>query len=208
MNRRKLPVLVDQAIGSIQAESTDKAFAFERRLRRKHTLSCSSGCSNCCYLPIEISVLEAIPIYRYLTQRGRWNAELVKKLIGHAEKTTFLSTPVWLLSHIACPLLTDDQKCGAYEVRPHHCRTMWATGDPHYCDGQNFGAETSFVAKDELMAGYSGYIGLLSKQIGMPHYTVPISKALLLAEKVITGQVGVGDILHLITNDLPQEPPL
>jgi len=206
LNRRKLPVLVDQAIGSIQAEATDKALAFERLLRRKHTLSCSSGCSNCCYLPIEISVLEAIPIYRHLSQKGRWNATLVKKLAEHAEKTNFLSPPVWLLTHIACPLLTDDQKCGAYEVRPFHCRTMWATGDPRYCDGQNFGAGTSFVAKDELMSGYSGYMGILSKQIGMPHYTVPISKALLMAEKVITGQVGVRDLLHLFADEIPQEP--
>lgn len=197
MNKRKLPILVDQAVGSVLAEATDKANAFERLLRKQTRLSCTPGCSNCCHLPVEISILEAITIHRYLVARGRWTPTLVTALRKHGEKTTFLAPAVWLLARIPCPLLSD-HKCTVYDVRPFHCRTMWAMGDPYYCDGQNFGPETTLVAKDEVMASFWGHEELMSKQTGMPYVRFPVGKALLLAEKIVSGAVSVRDILSFL----------
>ena len=64
--------------------------------------------------------------------------------------------------------------------------------------------ETTLVPKDELMAGFLGYQRLLSGQIGMPHYTMPISRALLVAEKIVTGQLSPQDVLTDITLGLKE----
>lgn len=199
---RRLPVLTEQAIGSVQAESAARSQTFERDLRRDKKLSCRPGCSNCCYLPIEISLLEAIPIYREIVQRGRWTPAFTKSLREHAEKTNLLSPAIWLLTRIPCPLLTGDQRCSVYGVRPFHCRTMWATDDPFYCDGQNFGPKTSIVPKDEFMRDFMAYVDAASKQSGVAPYTLPISRALLVAEKVVNGTLDARDIILEVARDV------
>jgi len=199
---RKLPVLAEQAVGSVQAEVSARSQSFERELRRDKKLSCRPGCSNCCYLPIEISLLEAIPIYRELVQKGRWTPAFVKTLREHAEKTNLLSPAVWLLTRTPCPLLTSDQRCSVYGIRPFHCRTMWATGDPFYCDGQNFGPQTSIVPKDGFMRDFMAYVESSARQAGVAPYTLPVSRALLIAERVVNGSLDARDIILEIARDL------
>lgn len=201
MSRRKLPVLTEQAIGSVKAESAARSQAFERQLRRQGNLSCRPGCSNCCYLPIEISILEAIPIYRELVQKGRWTPAFVKTLQEHAGQTNLLAPTVWMLLRLPCPLLRDN-RCSVYDVRPFHCRTMWATGDPFYCDGRNFSPNTTLVPKGDLVSDFVAYEGLASKQAGMPNYMVPISRALLVAEKVVAGQMDAVGVIQDILQDM------
>ncbi len=201
MSRRKLPVLTEQAIGSVQAESASRGAAFERLVRRDKKVSCHTGCSNCCYLPIEINLMEAIPIYREIVQKGRWTPAFVKSLQEHADKTTLLSPAVWVLMGLPCPLL-QDRRCTVYSVRPFHCRTMWATGDPFYCDGPNWGSKTTLVPKDEVMKDYLGYVELLAKQAGIASYTFPVSRALLIAEKIVQGSIDPNDVIREIVKDL------
>lgn len=198
---RKLPVLAEQAVGSVQAEVSARSQTFERDLRRDKKLSCRPGCSNCCYLPIEVSLLEAIPIYRELVRRGRWTPAFTKSLREHSEKTTLLAPAIWLLTRIPCPLLVDD-RCSVYGIRPFHCRTMWATGDPFYCNGQNFGPQTSIVPKDEFMGDFMAYVEMASKQAGVAPYTLPISRALLVAERVVNGSLDARDIILEIAREL------
>ena len=201
-SKRKLPILVDQAVGSVQAESTAKAQAFERLIRKKSQPTCAPGCSNCCHLPIETSVLEAIPMYRFLVQRGRWTPDLRQRLQAHANTTTSLAPSVWMLTRIPCPMLKDN-RCGVYDVRPFHCRSMWATGDPFYCDPQSFGPETTLVAKDELMESFWRHEKLMAQQVGMPYFRMPISRALLTAEQIVQGSLSVRDIAHSLFLETP-----
>lgn len=193
MSKRRLPVLVEQAVGSVQAEGAAKGAAFERSLRARTRLTCQPGCHHCCSHPLEISVFEAIPIYRYLVARGRWTPSFVQTLDAHSNATNFISPPVWLLTQISCPVLSDG-RCSIYEVRPVQCRVTWANGDPHYCHGQRFGPETSLLARDELMGDFLGYERLLANQVGLPFFTVPISRALLLAEQLVTGRITLSDL--------------
>lgn len=194
MSRRKLPIFVDQAVGALKAEVIARGSAFERMVRKETTLSCRPGCDACCYYPIEISLLEAIPIYRALTEKGRWTPSFVKSLKEHADKTAFLSASIWMMSRIPCPLLAD-RRCSIYESRPLHCRTMWAKGDPYYCNGQNFGPQTTLVPKDEVMLDFFKYEDLIAQSVQLTNYKLPIGRAILLAEQIVTGQLSLHDVL-------------
>ena len=198
--RRRLPVLVEQVIGSVQAESTAKAMAFEQFIRRDSRTTCRTGCDHCCYHPVEISVLEAIPIYRHLAQTGRWTPSLVKALEDHAEKTAFLPAHIWILTRIPCPFLKDS-KCSVYDVRPFQCRTTWASGDPHYCHGQRFGENTSILARGEIMQDFTAYQRMLADQVQAKIISLPISRAVLWASKVALGEIGLSDILAAVMRE-------
>lgn len=199
--RRKLPVLFEQATGSVQAEATDKGLAFERLIRKDRHPTCSVGCDHCCYYPIEISVFEAIPIYRHLVQQGRWTPSFVSTVREHARTTSMLASSVWMLTRVPCPLLVD-RKCSVHGVRPLHCRTFFAVGDPYYCDGQNFGPETSLVPKEEVMGNFRAYEKLLADQVGMPYVVTPISRALLIAEELVQGNISPKDVTLRLVADL------
>lgn len=194
MSRRKLPILMEQAIGAVRAEAIQKAQSFEMQVRLQRDPTCRPGCTSCCYYPLEISVLEAVPIYKELAQAGRWTPAFVQSLKEHADKTLMLRAQIWMLTQIACPLLKD-KRCSIYEVRPFACRTTWATADPFYCNGQNFGPQTSLVPKDDLMRDFQEYEVSISKQAGLAHYTMPISQAILLAERLVSGDLDFNEVL-------------
>lgn len=204
MSRRRLPVLVDQAIGAVQAESVEKGFSFERLVRKQKHVSCTVGCDHCCHHPFEVSLLEAIPIYRHLVQKGRWTPSFVKALQEHVEKTDYLPVVTWLLLNIPCPLLVNS-RCSVYEVRPFHCRTTWSVGDPHYCKGERFGPDTALVAKDDLTRTFNQYQKLHAKQVGMPFYTLPLSKALLWAAKLVGGELSLHDATVALLEDFEKK---
>lgn len=194
--KRRLPVLVDQAVGSIQAEAAEKGLTFERFLRTKRQPACQVGCSACCYHPVEMSIFEGIAIYRLLVSRGKWTPSFVKKLEEHDEKVAHLTTTIWLLTKIPCPLLVAD-KCSVYESRPFQCRTTWAVGDPHYCKGEEFGPNTGLIPRGELASTFRDYERMFSKSLDITYYTMPVSRALMMAAKVVSGEVEISDV-HLI----------
>lgn len=194
MARYSLPMLMEQAVGALQAESAAKGMAFERVVRSQRQPSCQPRCDHCCYHPLEIGLLEAIPIYRHLVSRGRWTPALTKLLEGHAEKVEFQAVSIWLLLKIPCPLLID-HRCSVYEVRPFQCRATWSLGDPYYCQGQNFSNETALVARDGVMADFIGQQQLLGKQVDVSTFMMPVSRALLLAAEVVTGQLDPSQLM-------------
>ena len=204
MNRKRLPVLVEQSIGSVQAESNEKGFSFERLVRKDLKPTCQVGCDACCYHPVEISLLEAIPIYRYLVQRGRWTPSFVKTLEEHTEKTDYLSVVTWLMLRIPCPLLVD-HRCSVYSARPFQCRVTWSVGDPHYCQGDRFGPETALVPRDELTQDFHGYQKIHAKQVGMPFYTLPLGKALLWAARLANGELNFYDLQSSLQKDFEKK---
>jgi Fe-S-cluster containining protein len=187
--RRKLPIFVERSIQQVQADRVELTDRFEHPLKGEVVFSCSAGCAACCYHPALISILEAIPLYGALVDRGNWTASFKEKLTTVSKTTLGLSFEVWLLSKIACPLLDDNRRCMVYEARPFMCRTVVATGDPRYCDSQRLGNETTILPRKGVMQEFHAREKLLLRRHGLSHLTMPIGQAVLMAEKVCSGSV-------------------
>jgi len=74
----------------------------------------------------------------------------------------------------------------AYEVRPFVCRATIATGDPTYCDAQRL-SETTIVPRKEIVHEYHTREKTILRKHGLFHLTMPVGRAILLAERVVTG---------------------
>jgi hypothetical protein len=77
----------------------------------------------------------------------------------------------------------------AYEDRPFQCRVTYATGDPHFCDPQRLGSETTIVPRNEAMNEFKRSSTLILHKHGLMHLTMPIGRAVLMAEQVCSGQL-------------------
>jgi Fe-S-cluster containining protein len=187
--RRKLPIFVERSLQQVQADRIELADAFERTIIGHQPVSCKAGCSACCYYPVNITILEAIPIYGALVEHGRWTPSLKDKLRKASEMTSGLSFQVWLLSKIACPLLDANNRCMTYDARPFVCRTTIATGDPYFCDSQRLGNETTVVPRQESVAEFHAREKVILKKHGLLHLTMPIGRAVLMAERVCSGSL-------------------
>ena len=192
--KRKLPVYVERAIGAIAMERTRCSITFEAEARRLGRITCETGCASCCHYPIEISLFEAVPIYQFLIARGRWTPAFQSKLEEHAKSVSLLSSTIWLLSRIPCPLL-EKNRCLVYESRPFACRTLLSLGDPHYCDPHRFSLATKLVPRDEATRHFEEFELAQGKQIGAPMYRVPLSRALLFAQRLMAGDLDMDGLL-------------
>ncbi len=81
---------------------------------------CQQGCSHCCYVPVEVTQLEA----RYIAQ------ETNIPMIELQEIKTRAPTKE------SCPFLRDNQ-CSIYQYRPLACRMFAALDDVKYCIAGN-----------------------------------------------------------------------
>lgn len=199
MTKRRLPVLVERSVGQVQTLRQSLASQFESAVtsEAKHaglSVTCSPGCASCCYHPISISVLEAIPIYRYLVRHRKWTTELRKRLQETAEKQLAVTYEVWLLSLIPCPLLGEDKKCMAYDERPLACRTMVSVGDPYYCHPHRMGDQTEVVPRDGTMLKFQEAEARVLRKNQLQVRQVPIGQALLLAERVCNGDLDISEV--------------
>lgn len=199
MTKRRLPVLVERSVGQVQTLRQTLASQFEGAVtsEAKHaglSVTCAPGCASCCYHPISISVLEAIPIYRYLVRHRKWTTELRKRLQETAEKQLSVTYEVWLLSLIPCPLLGEDKRCTAYDERPLACRTMVSVGDPYYCHPHRMGDQTEVVPRDGTMLKFQEAEAKVLRKNQIQVRQVPIGQALLLAERVCNGDLDISSV--------------
>lgn len=193
-NKRHLPVLVERSVGRVQTTRQTLASQFESTLssEARHagvTVTCSPGCASCCYHPISISIFEAIPIYRYLLRHRKWTNDLRKRLQETAEKQMSVSYDVWLLSLIPCPLLDENKKCSAYDERPLTCRTMASVGDPYFCHPHNMGEQTEVIPRDGIVDKLRQTERKVSQAHRLQIGPIPLGQALLLAERVCSGDL-------------------
>ena len=150
---------------------------------------CKAGCASCCYHPVRISILEGMVLFKHLVEHGRWSPSLKKKLAAHAALTSNLAMGIWLMSSIACPLLDEKDRCIGYEARPFNCRVTFATGDPHYCHPHRIGELTTIVPRVAALEEFHKEEAALLRRHGLWHLLVPVSKALLIGEKILSGDV-------------------
>ncbi len=191
--RRKLPLFVERSIQQVQADRIELADTFERKIEGNQPITCKAGCSACCHHPVLITVMEAFPIYGALVEQGRWTPSFKARLEKHAGLTSGLSFRVWLLSSIPCPLLERD-RCLTYEYRPFVCRVTISTGDAYFCDPQRLGDDTKIVPRHDTVAEFHGREAEILRKHGLLHLTMPIGRAILMAERVCSGTLTLENV--------------
>ncbi len=185
--RRKLPLFVERSLQQVQADRLELADQFQRTVAGEQSISCTAGCAACCYHPVLVTIMEAIPLYGSLVEHGRWTPSFKEKLGKASQMTSGLSPDVWLLAKIPCPLLDDKKRCSAYEARPFLCRVTIATGDPFYCDAHHLGKQTTIVPHSEAVVEFHAREKATLRKHGLLHLLMPIGRAVLMAERVCSG---------------------
>ena len=191
--RRSLPLLADHSLGKIKSAKAQVASDFERELREtavlKHQrVSCRSGCANCCHHPVHVSLAEGVLIYRFLTEHGRWTPSLREKIRKHAEQTKDLPFEVWFLSAIPCPLLNTANECSAYKGRPLQCQLTYSMGDPDNCHPHRM-QNMLMLERQTALTEFYGIQNRELRRHGAQVILMPLSLALLMAEKIVAGEI-------------------
>jgi hypothetical protein len=90
--------------------------------------ACAAGCTFCCYLPVDVTVPEALCLAAYLRQTLSPDALVVlgKRLAATAARIHRLSYEDHTQARIPCALLLDGT-CMAYAERPLACRAWNST---------------------------------------------------------------------------------
>lgn len=197
---RRLPLLVERSVHEVETLRTDLSEKFELATRNKVSLekkviTCTPGCASCCHHPVLISVLEGISIYRWLSKKGKWNDKLKFKLKETSDRQYGVAFEVWLMAMIPCPLLDKNNRCTAYEARPLICRSYYATSDPHNCHPHHLDPNvTEIVDRSSVTDPFHAAQEkvLLSHKLQL--LAVPIGTALLLAERVCTGDLDLESV--------------
>jgi Fe-S-cluster containining protein len=192
MPKRKLPLLAERSLAEMKASRLGIANSLETKLR---LVSCHAGCSACCSHPRYISILEGLVLYQYLTAKGQWTPLFRAKLEAHADQTFDLAAEVWLMLNLPCPVLDKNGKCLAYEARPFSCRTIYATSDPLNCHPNRL-TDAHFVDRQAEGERFREAERKILARHGLALFGIPISKAILLGEKIMTGE---GDLEHFFS---------
>lgn len=191
--KRKLPLLTEQSFATLRHTRIQLATEFETQTKLQvqeagGKISCKSGCANCCYHPVLITAIEGVLLYRWLASHGRWTPSLRASLKEHADKTRDLNHSVWFLSAIPCPLLGKDAMCSAYEGRPFQCRATFSFGNPGDCHPHRID-DAKLVDRQEAMAKYHSIQAKIAKKHGLQMVILPLSAAILLGERISSGEL-------------------
>lgn len=190
---RKLPLYAEKAFGELQATRGYVATEFEQKFRAEFAVSCKAGCANCCSHPLLISIAEAILLHRFLAGRGRLTAGLRARLKEHGELTAFMDSGVWMRANIPCPLLDDRKRCLGYEARPLACRLKFSAGDPDKCHPHQYNPE-DMASVREMAPIVAAFEERLLKAHGVSSIRMPVSRALILAGRVLGGEIDLNTI--------------
>ena len=152
------------------------------------------GCNHCCYYPVTVTILEAISVYRWLVRNQRWTHHLKQKIKKASGQTWGLVPEVWLMTKTPCPLLDDEGGCNAYDARPLSCRVTYSQGDPAECDAHNLPMNEDQPSRVGVITEQyeSERKNLRSHRVSATH--LPLSSALLYAEKITKGKLDIKDL--------------
>lgn len=193
--KHKLPLISERALANTKAHQVQASLDFDRKLPASG-VTCTKGCSNCCHMPLSVTVLEGLLLYRWLSEQGRWTSALRKRISEVRDKTLGLSTHVWLLSNIPCPLL-EDNRCLGYESRPFKCRVTYSVGPSSSCHPHarlSPQATSNEVPNEVALKDFDEKVRFLLKPLGTASTRMPISEALLLGEKLASGTLELEDV--------------
>lgn len=197
MIRRKLPMLVEQAITEASVARHQAMFDFEQKVFSEGSVSCQKGCHHCCYHPVMISIFEGIELFRWLDTHRLWTPKLRASFEATADKTWGLSLEVWTLAEIPCPLLTEGA-CTAYESRPYACRATFSRGDPYDCHPHRLAEARDLIPKRELHLRVSKEEAVVFNRIQLKYLRIPLASAVLFGERIDKGTLAVEDLLGAV----------
>lgn len=116
--RRRELAEVHRQTGGLVDELTQQYFATDPKGQQTNeSLACRRGCSFCCHVNVQVTVLEAVAIAEHLQDA----ADLKRSLLTAAPVTAGLRPAQRLDRRIPCPLLRDGA-CSIYAQRPRACR--------------------------------------------------------------------------------------
>ncbi len=110
---------------------------------------CQQGCSHCCYVPVEVSQLEA----RYIAQET--NIPMIE--LREIKTREPAREP--------CPFLKNNQ-CSIYQYRPLACRMFATLDDVKYCESGNIPhaiVSTQSTSITEYLMGLFTHVSLSMK---------------------------------------------
>lgn len=94
-------------------------------------IACTKGCSFCCWVNVEVTVIEAIGVAAAIAG----NAKLRESILTTAPKVAGLDPYGRLRAKVPCALLGADGTCNAYEARPRNCRA-YTSYDAKRCEDE------------------------------------------------------------------------
>lgn len=163
----------------LQAAATSE----RRRLHMAEATSCSPGCHSCCHRMIELTVAEAAVMVAHLRESGEWKRVrgAASSLAGRAREC---SSDSWFKMKTRCPVLTDDNMCGAHEVRPPACSVHFVTSNPSACDPWSSEPDFRPVDMSAVYLEAQAHIAGSVRKGGIMSMVLPLPLALLLADRV------------------------
>lgn len=201
MPRRKLPLLTERSLAEVKADRIEIAAEVDAKLPM---VTCKAGCAACCKYPVYISILEGMLLYRHLTERGHWTPAFRQKLSAHDKQTYDLASEVWVLLEIPCPLLDKVNRCIGYAARPFSCRTLYAHTPAAFCEPPKM-LSAKYVPREELMDKFRKVEAEILGRHKLGLIGLSISKAILLAEKIMTGEVDLEQFVRLALDNVRGE---
>lgn len=188
---RKLPVLLEHQLGNLRAIKQE--LVGQSQLRGKmRGARCTEGCWSCCMYPVWISLFEAVALYRFLYDRGRWTLAFEQALEDHAYSVWLLQPSVWMVATIRCPLLTEQNKCrgrtDTVDARPFLCRSLWSSNDPDDCHPHKRGVQNT-LDRTDLLSQYLAAETRANKAHQLANYRWPIAVGLLTARSLLTNHL-------------------
>ena len=124
-----LHAILQGAMGMMEAE-VESGYAGAEMSRVKESIACRKGCSFCCHLAVEATIIEAICVWRRASQ----SPQLTANILETGPKTANVpALERWQLK-VRCPMLGADGACQVYDVRPGGCRA-YVSVDVAACEG-------------------------------------------------------------------------
>lgn len=144
---------------------------YERAVQQiNQYISCRKGCSECCYVYVDTTAIEAELIRRYVKEN--FQSSKVSELACKAKETAKemphyqdienaddneinIIAKNYFRKRIPCLFLTDKGECSIYEVRPVNCRIFNSVSSPERCRINNGSSNIKRIRPfimDELLA--------------------------------------------------------
>ena len=99
--------------------------------------SCKKGCSFCCYINVDVSIMEASLLTPYVRKQDR-------ELMDKQKNLSFIQFNELPYTDRKCIFL-EDNKCRAYNDRPLACRTHFVGSLAQKCDTSGKDQETQIL---------------------------------------------------------------
>lgn len=177
--------------------------ASKKRLTVLQKASCKRGCSGCCRRLIYVTVAEAIVIQEHLEKSGSWT-EVFRRCLEILGTVREASSVSWFRMNIACPVLSAEDDCSAYSVRPAVCSVHFAMSKPELC--HPWSTESGDFTPVELDDVFLKFQSSLQSSIdahGILALKMPLPVSLIMAERIRhQPNLTIEALMKLIYNEL------